>query len=175
MSVLIDLLFLLIELEHALNILDSVNLEFYCTTCFVMIHDSRICGAVRLLWCVHLWFPYNTLHTLVEVVRDSSASFGVAFPFRPFPRPFLFADMFKQLNHFAASKLISELNCHFRFLLSRCPVSVLSLSCVCAASSLHTSIRVDVPHSLLASVTLVSHSRFVLLCCSSFVSHSSPS
>ena len=86
---------------------------------------------------------------------------GVTFPFGPFPRPFLFADIFKQLNHFAASKLFSELNCHFRFLLSRCPVSVLSLSCVCAASSSH--IRVDVPHSALASVTLVSHSRFVLL------------
>ena len=114
-----------------------------------------------------------TLSMLFKVVRDSSASFWVAFPFRPFPRPFLFADIFKQLNHFAASKLFSELNCHFRFLLSRCPVSVLSLSCVFAASSSH--IRVDVPHSPLASVTLVSHSRFVLLCCSSFVSHSSPS
>ena len=114
-----------------------------------------------------------TFCTLVEVVRDSSASFGVALPFGPFPRPFLFADIFKQLNHFAASTLFSELNCHFRFLLSRCPISVLSLSCVCAASSSH--IRVDVPHSPLASVTLVSHSRVVLLCCSSFVSHSSPS
>ena len=114
-----------------------------------------------------------TFCTLVEVVPDSSASFGVAFPFGPFPRPFLFADIFKQLNHFAASKLFSELNCYFRFLLSRCAVSVLSLSCVCAASSSH--IRVDVPHSPHASVTLVSHSRFVLLCCSSFVSHSSPS
>ena len=64
MSVLVDLLFKLIELERALNILDSVNLEFYCTTCFVMIHDtgSRICGAVRVLWCVHLWFPNNILH-----------------------------------------------------------------------------------------------------------------
>ena len=114
-----------------------------------------------------------TLCTLVEVVCDSSASFGVAFPFMPFPRPFLFADIFKQLNHFAASKLFSELNCHFRSLLSRCPVSFLSLSCVCTALSSH--IRVDVPHSPVASVTLVSHSRFVLLCCSSFVSHSSPS
>ena len=114
-----------------------------------------------------------TLCTLVKVVRASSASFEVAFPFRPFLRPFLFADIFKQFNHFAASKLFSELNCHFRFLLSRCPVSVLSLSCVCAASSSH--IRVDVPHSPLASVTLVSHSRFVLLYCSSFVSHSFPS
>ena len=114
-----------------------------------------------------------TLCTLVEVVRDSSASFGVAFPFRPFPRPFLFADIFKQLNHFAASKLFSKLNCHFRFPLTRCPVLVLSLSCVCAASS--STIRVDVPHSPLASVTLVSYSSFVLLCCSSFVSHSSPS
>ena len=111
--------------------------------------------------------------TLVEVVRDFSASFGVAFPFGPFPRPFLFTDIFKKLIHFAASKLFSELNCHFRFLLSRCPVSVLSLSCLRAASSSH--IRVDVPHSPLASGTLVSHSRFVLLCCSSFVSHSSPS
>ena len=111
--------------------------------------------------------------TLVEVVRDSSASFGVAFPFRPFPRPFLFADIFKQLNHFAASKLFSELNCHFRFLLWRCPVSVLSLSCVCAASSSHNC--VDFPISPLACVTLVSNSRFDLLCCSSFVSHSSPS
>ena len=111
--------------------------------------------------------------TLVEVVRDSSASFGVDFPFGPFPLPFLFADIFKQLNHFAASKLFSELNCHFRFLLSRCAVSVLSLSFLCAASSSH--FRVDVPHSPLASVILVSHSRFVLLCCSSFVSHSSPS
>ena len=78
-----------------------------------------------------------------------------------------------KLNQFAASKLFSEINCHFRCLLWRCPVSVLSLSCVCAASSWH--IRVDVPHSPLASVALVSHSRFVLLCCSSFVSHSSPS
>ena len=114
-----------------------------------------------------------TFCTLVEVVRDSSASFGVAFPFWPFPRPFLFGDIFKQLNHFAASKLFLKLNCIFRFLLTRCPVSVPSLSCVCAASSSH--IPVDVPHSPLASVMLVSHSRFVLLCCSSFVSHSSPS
>ena len=114
-----------------------------------------------------------TFCTLVEVVRDPSASFRVAFPFGPFPRPFLFADIFKQLNQFAASKLFSELNCHFRCLLWRCPVSVLSLSCVRATSSSH--IRVDVPHSPLASVTLVSHSRFILLCCSSFVSHSSPS
>ena len=114
-----------------------------------------------------------TFCTLVEVVRDSSASYGVVFPFRPFPLTFIFADIFKQLNHFAASKLFLELDCHFRFLMSRCPVSVLSLSCVCAASSSH--IRVDVPHSPLASVTLVSHSRFVLLCCSTFVSHSSPS
>ena len=127
---------------------------------------SRFCGVFtsgsRITFC-----------TLVEVVRDPSASFGVAFPFGPFPRPFLFADIFKQLNIFAASKLYSELNCHFHCLLWRCPVSVLSLSCVRAASSLH--IRVDVPHSPLASVTLVSPSRFVLLCCSSFVSHSSPS
>ena len=114
-----------------------------------------------------------TFCTLVEVVRDPSASFRVAFPFGPFPRPFLFADIFKQLNQFSASKHFSELNCHFRCLLWRCPVSVLSLSYVCAASSSH--IRVDVPHSPLASVTLVSYSRFVLLCCSSFVSHSSPS
>ena len=127
---------------------------------------SRFCGVFTSGSRIKLW-------TLVEVVRDSSASFGVAFPFRPFPRPFFLADIFKQLNHFAASKFFLELNCHFGFLLSRCPVSVLSLSCVCAASSSH--IRVDVPHSPLASVTLVSHSRFVLLCCSSFVSHSSPS
>ena len=57
-----DSLFLLIELERTLNIFDFVNLEFYCTTCFVMIHDSRICGAVRVLWCVHFWFPNNILH-----------------------------------------------------------------------------------------------------------------
>ena len=114
-----------------------------------------------------------TFCTLFEVVRDSSASFGVAFPFGPIPRPFLFADIFKQLNQFAASKLISELNCHFRRLLWQCPVSVLSLSCMCVASSSH--IRVDVPDSPLASVTLVSHSPSVLLCCSSFVSHSSVS
>ena len=114
-----------------------------------------------------------TFCTLVEVVRDSSASFRIAFPFGLFPGPFLFVEKFKQFNQFAASKLFSELNCHFCCLLWRCPVSTLSLSCVCAASSSH--IRVDVPHSPLASVTLVSHSLFVRLCCSSFVSHSSPS
>ena len=114
-----------------------------------------------------------TFCTLVEVVLDPSASFRDAFPFGPFPRPFFFADIFKQLNQFDASKLFSELNCHFRCLLWRCPVSVLSLSCVCAVSSSHT--RVDVPPSPLASGTLVSHSRFVLLCYSSFVSYSSPS
>ena len=114
-----------------------------------------------------------TFCTLVEVIHDFSASFEVAFPLGPFPRIFLFADIFKQLNQFAASKLFSNLNCYFSCLWWRCPVSVMSLSCVCAASSWH--IRVDVPHSPLASVALVSHSRFVLLCCSSFVSHSSPS
>ena len=111
-----------------------------------------------------------TFCTLVEVVCDSIASFRVAFPFWALSATL---PLFKQLNQFAASKLFSELNCHFRCLLWRCPVSVLSLSCVCAASSSH--IRVDVPHSPLASVTLVSHSGFVLLCCSSFVSHSFPS
>ena len=115
----------------------------------------------------------TTFCTLIEVVHDSNASFGVAFPFGPFPRPFLFADIFKQLNQFAAPRLFSGLNCLFRCLLWRCPVSLLSLSCVCAASSSY--IRVDVPHSPLASVALVSHLRFVFLCCSSFVSHSSSS
>ena len=114
-----------------------------------------------------------TFCKLVEVVRDSSASFGVAVPLWPFPRPFLFADIFQQLNQFAASKLFSELDCHFQRMMWRCPVSVLSLSCVCVASSSH--IPVDIPHSPLASVTLVSHLPSVLLCCSSIVSHSSPS
>ena len=172
MSVLIDLLFLLIELERALNILDSVNLEFYCTICFVMIHDSRICGAVRFLWCVHLCFPNKILHACWSGTWLQRLIWG-RFPFWALSATLPLCRHIKKLNHFAASMLFSELNCQFRFLLSRCTVSVLSLSCVCSALSSH--IRVDVPHSPLASVTLVSHSRFVLLCCSSFVSHSSPS
>ena len=82
MSVLIDLLFLLIEVERALNILDSVNLEFYCTMCFVVGFVVRFgfCGVLtsgsRITFC-----------TLVEVVRIPAPRLGSPSLLGPFSDP----------------------------------------------------------------------------------------